>query len=257
VDPLFILSGFIVGMIVGLTGVGGGSLMTPLLVLLFGVHPATAVGTDLLYAAFTKSGGTVAHARQGHVNWKITGLLALGSIPAAALTVLVLAQLPRQSGAMTQTISAVLGVALLLTACAILFGRRLQRYAALHENSPFHRHIDRTTVVVGAILGVLVSISSVGAGALGVAALLFLYPRLAPRQIVGSDVAHAVPLTFVAGFGHWWMGSVDWLLLGTLLIGSLPGIWIGSRLSSKVPEHLLRRLLATMLVLIGGKLIAI
>lgn len=256
-DPLFTVSGFVVGVIVGLTGVGGGSLMTPLLVLLFGVSPATAVGTDLLYAAFTKSGGTVAHARQGHVQWRITGLLALGSIPAAALTVLVLSQLPKQSGAMTHTISAVLGVALLLTACAILFGRRLQHYAALHDNSLLHRHINRTTVAVGAILGVLVSISSVGAGALGVAALLFLYPRLAPKQIVGSDVAHAVPLTFVAGLGHWWMGSVDWLLLGTLLIGSLPGIWIGSRLSSKVPEHVLRRLLATMLVLIGGKLIAV
>ena len=255
-DPLYTVSGFVVGAIVGLTGVGGGSLMTPLLVLLFGVPPATAVGTDLLYAAFTKSGGTVAHARQGHVEWKITGLLALGSIPAAAITILVLSQLPKQSPTMTHTISVALGVALIMTAAAILFGRRLQQYAAAHEGSALHRHRGRTTVIVGVVLGILVSISSVGAGALGVAALFFLYPHLAPKQIVGSDVAHAVPLTFVAGAGYWWMGNVDWTLLGSLLLGSLPGIWIGSQISSKVPEHLLRRLLGSMLVLIGAKLIS-
>ena len=254
-DPLYTLSGFVVGAIVGLTGVGGGSLMTPLLVLLFGVPPATAVGTDLLYAAFTKAGGTVAHARQGHVEWKITGLLALGSIPAAALTILVLSQLPNKTTAMSHTISVALGVALILTAAAILFGRRLQQYGATHANNLLQRHLGRSTVIVGAILGVLVSISSVGAGALGVAALFFLYPHLAPKQIVGSDVAHAVPLTLVAGTGYWLMGSVDWSLLGALLLGSLPGIWIGSQISSKVPEHLLRRLLGSMLVLIGAKLI--
>jgi hypothetical protein len=255
-DPLYTVSGFAVGAIVGLTGVGGGSLMTPLLVLLFGVPPATAVGTDLLYAAFTKAGGTLAHARQGHVEWKITGRLALGSIPAAALTILLLSQLPQRSAAMTHTISVALGVALILTAGAILFGRRLKKYGAAHEQSTFHRHLGRTTVIVGAILGVLVSISSVGAGALGVAALFYLYPHLAPKQIVGSDVAHAVPLTLVAGIGYWWMGNVDWSLLGSLLIGSLPGIWVGSRIASKVPEHLLRRLLGSMLVLIGAKLIS-
>jgi len=255
-DLLYTASGFAVGVIVGLTGVGGGSLMTPLLVLLFGVPPATAVGTDLLYAAFTKAGGTVAHARQGHVEWKITGRLALGSIPAAALTIFVLSHLPKQSPTMTHTISVALGVALILTACAILFGRRLRDYALTHQESPLRRNINRNTIIVGAVLGVLVSVSSVGAGALGVAALFFLYPHLAPKEIVGSDVAHAVPLTFVAGMGHWWLGSIDWSLLGALLIGSLPGIWIGSRISSKVPEHLLRRLLGSMLVLIGAKLIS-
>ena len=145
---------------------------------------------------------------------------------------------------------------LLLTATAIIFGRKLRDYALSHQAAGFRQHIGATTIVVGIVLGVLVSISSVGAGALGVAALYFLYPHLAPKQIVGSDVAHAVPLTLVAGMGHWWMGSVDWSLLGALLLGSLPGIWIGSRISSKVPEHLLRRLLASMLVLIGAKLIA-
>ena len=255
-DYLYTLSGFAVGVIVGLTGVGGGSLMTPLLVLLFGVHPATAVGTDLLYAAMTKAGGTVAHGRKGHVDWAITGRLAAGSIPAAAITIFVLSQLPKGSNTIGSLVSHGLGFALLLTAIAILFGRKLRDYAARHEESEVRqRYLGKITVLVGAILGVLVTISSVGAGALGVAALFFLYPKLSPVRIVGSDVAHAVPLTLVAGLGHWLLGSVDWALLGALLLGSLPGIWIGSHLSAKVPEHILRRFLASMLVLIGSKLV--
>ena len=255
-DYLYTLSGFAVGAIVGLTGVGGGSLMTPLLVLVFGIHPATAVGTDLLYAALTKAGGTVAHGGKGNIDWTITGRLALGSIPAAALTIWVLAQLPKDNGTIGAIISNGLGFALLLTAIAILFGRKLRAYAARHEESPLRRrHLPVITVAVGAILGVLVTISSVGAGALGVAALFFLYPSLSPVRIVGSDVAHAVPLTLVAGLGHWLLGGVDWALLGALLLGSLPGIWLGSHVSAKVPEHILRRLLASMLVLIGGKLV--
>ena len=255
-DYLYTLSGFAVGAVVGLTGVGGGSLMTPLLGLVFGIHPATAVGTDLLYAALTKAGGTVAHGRKGHIDWAITGRLALGSIPAAALTIWVLAQLPKGSNTIGAIISNGLGFALMLTAIAILFGRKLRAYAAAHEESPLRqRHLPVITVTVGAILGVLVTISSVGAGALGVAALFFLYPSLSPVRIVGSDVAHAVPLTLVAGLGHWLLGGVDWALLGALLLGSLPGIWLGSHVSAKVPEHILRRLLASMLVLIGGKLV--
>ena len=255
-DPLYTLSGFAVGASVGLTGVGGGSLMTPLLVLVFGIHPATAVGTDLLYAALTKTGGTVAHGKKGHIDWVITGRLALGSIPAAAITLYVLSQLPKGNNAIGAVISNGLGFALLLTAIAILFGRKLREYAATHDDSPLRqRHIGKITVTVGAILGVLVTISSVGAGALGVAVLFFLYPKLSPIRIVGSDVAHAVPLTFVAGLGHWAMGGVDWALLGSLLLGSLPGIWLGTHVSAKVPEHILRRLLASMLIIIGGKLI--
>lgn len=256
-DWLYPLSGFAVGVIVGLTGVGGGSLMTPLLVLLFNVHPATAVGTDLLYAAVTKAGGTVVHGRKGHVQWKITGLLAMGSIPAAAITILILSQMEHRSPEATKIISTGLGFALLLTAVALAFGRRLRDYAEHHDQTHWRAaHLGKMTILVGAILGVLVSISSVGAGALGVAALFFLYPKLSPVRIVGSDVAHAVPLTLVAGMGHWWLGSVDWVLLGSLLIGSLPGIWVGSHLSAKVPERILRNMLAVMLILIGGKLIA-
>jgi uncharacterized protein len=254
-DFLYTLSGFAVGAIVGLTGVGGGSLMTPLLVLLFGVHPATAVGTDLLYAAITKSGGTVVHSKKGHIDWQIVRRLASGSIPAAAITIFILSQLPKRSPEMIHLISVSLGVALLLTACAIVFRKRILSYALQHEDSFVQRHLGPVTVAVGAVLGVLVSISSVGAGALGVAALFFLYPHMPAVRIVGSDVVHAVPLTLVAGIGHWWLGSVDWSLLGSLLLGSLPGIWVGSHISAKVPDKILRPILASMLVLIGAKLI--
>jgi uncharacterized membrane protein YfcA len=255
-DLLTTLSGFVVGAIVGLTGVGGGSLMTPLLVLLFGVPPATAVGTDLLYAAVTKAGGTVVHARKGHVQWRITRLLAAGSIPAAALTLWALSLLPRQSPAVTHVISTSLGIALLLTALSIIFRSKIQQHARAHAESGEAKHLAPVTIAVGALLGVFVSISSVGAGALGVAVLSYLYPRLPALRVIGSDVAHAVPLTLVAGIGHWLIGSVDWSLLGSLLLGSLPGIWVGSHASAKVPERFLRPILASMLVLVGGKLIA-
>jgi hypothetical protein len=257
-DWLYTLSGFVVGAIVGLTGVGGGSLMTPLLVLCFGVHPATAVGTDLLYAAITKAGGTSVHARKGHVDWRITGLLAAGSIPASLLTIWALSGLPKQSAEVTHIISLSLGIALLLTACAIVFRQKLQRYALAHaEDAARTRLRAPSTVAIGVLLGILVTVSSVGAGALGVAALFFLYPKLPALRIVGSDLAHAVPLTLIAGLGHWAIGSVDWSLLASLLLGSLPGIWLGSHASARVPERFLRPLLASMLVLIGGKLIAL
>ena len=250
-----VFSGFAVGTIVGITGVGGGALMTPLLVLLFGVAPATAVGTDLLYAAITKTGGTVVHARRGHVDWRIVGRLAAGSLPTAILTLLVVAKLiPGGLGAAHKTITFALGVALLLTALALLFRRRLLAWS--QARAPV-RAGDRVwpTVFVGAVLGGLVALTSVGAGALGVSALFFLYPGLAAIRIIGADLAHAVPLTLVAGIGHWWFGNIDWLLLVTLLTGSLPGVWLGSHLSHRIPEPVLRPALAGMLVLVGGKLI--
>jgi uncharacterized membrane protein YfcA len=253
-----VISGFAVGAIVGITGVGGGSLMTPLLVLLFGIAPATAVGTDLLYAAITKSGGTFVHARKGNVDWRITGLLAIGSLPAAAATLFLVSRFaPGGLGGATKIITFSLGIALLLTALALVFRRRLLAWAQSHDVDalPAHRRA-RLTVATGAILGTLVALSSVGAGALGVTALFFLYPRLAAHRIVGSDLAHAVPLTLVAGLGHWWLGSIDWTLLGTLLVGSLPGIYLGSHLAHRIPERVLRPTLAGMLVLVGAKLIA-
>lgn len=257
-DLAQVISGFAVGAIVGVTGVGGGSLMTPLLVLLFGVAPATAVGTDLLYAAITKSGGTVVHARRGHVDWRIVGLLAAGSLPSAAITLFLVSRFaPGGLGGAAGVIKFSLGVALLLTALALIFRRRIQSWAQSHEVetlAPYRR--ARLTVVTGAVLGALVSLSSVGAGAVGVTALFFLYPRLTAIRIVGADLAHAVPLTLVAGLGHWWLGSIDWTLLGTLLVGSLPGIWLGSHFAHRIPERILRPTLAGMLVLVGAKLIA-
>ena len=254
----YTIAGFSVGAIVGLTGVGGGSLMTPLLVLLFGINPSVAVGTDLLYAAITKAGGTLAHGLNGTVDWAVTRRLALGSIPASTVTLLLVGHFaPGGIGGATGLIKFSLGIALLLTAVAIVFRRQIQNFALAHSSGHEDpRRIALLTTLTGAVLGVLVSISSVGAGALGVSALFFLYPRLPTLRIIGSDIAHAVPLTLVAGIGHWFLGSVDWSLLGSLLIGSLPGIWLGSHVSTRVPDRVLRPILAGMLVLVGGKLIA-
>jgi uncharacterized membrane protein YfcA len=254
IDPLYVASGFSVGLLVGMTGVGGGSLMTPLLILLFGVHPATAVGTDLLYAAATKAGGGLIHGWARSIHWPAVIRLASGSIPASILTLLVLWKLDLNAESARSLVNSVLCFALLLTAGSLIFRKavletlrwRLERYDAAT--------IGRATVVVGVGLGVLVSISSVGAGAVGVTALLLLYPQLPMSRIVGSDIAHAVPLTLIAGIGHWAMGSIDWQLMGVLLIGSLPGIVIGSYCAARVPETALRLLLAATLILVAGKL---
>lgn len=258
-DFLYPVAGFAVGAIVGLTGVGGGSLMTPLLMLLFGVSPSVAVGTDLLYAAVTKSGGTIAHSLKGTVDWRISGALALGSIPAAAATLLFVHHFfPGGIGGASKLISFALGIALVLTAVSLVFRQKIQAFGARFAPAQANpRRTFRLTVATGVVLGVLVSISSVGAGALGVTALFFLYPHLPAHRIVGSDIAHAVPLTLVAGVGHWFLGSIDWLLLGSLLIGSLPGIWVGSQISARVPERVLRPILAGVLVLVGTRLIAV
>jgi uncharacterized membrane protein YfcA len=210
----------------------------------------------LLYAAITKSGGSWVHHRHDNIDWTITGRLALGSVPAAGLTVLLLAQLGAQGHGAAGLISVVLGVTLLLTAASLIFRQRLLDHVKRRPASAdFQKRAPALTILVGAILGVLVTISSVGAGALGVTALTFLYPQLATRRIVGSDIAHAVPLTLVAGLGHWWLGTVDVVLLVSLLIGSLPGIALGAHFAAKVPERALRGLLASVLLLVGGKLI--
>lgn len=256
-DVYYTLSGFVVGVVVGMTGVGGGALMTPLLVLGFGVAPVTAVATDLLFAALTKTGGAWAHARRGGVAWNIVGWLAAGSVPAAAVTLLIVHLLVPDPQRLTEIVSFALGFALILTASALIFRERLHAWAArpaAQGNYPAPSSQART-IAVGAALGVLVTVSSVGAGALGVTALLFLYPGLAAVRIVGTDIAHAVPLALVAGLGHAAAGAVDWALLGSLLVGSLPGIWLGSSFGHVFPERLLRNMLAAMLVLIGGKLV--
>ena len=246
------LSGFVVGVIVGLTGVGGGSLMTPILVLFFGIHPVTAVGTDLLHAAITKSGGTYVHAKKNRVEWRITALLAAGSLPSAVITLLGLHAFTGGLGS-SEIITTTLGVALIFTGFALLLRTRMKRLSVAYGvERPRHPGF---TIATGVVLGILVSLSSVGAGALGITALIFLYPRLAAQRIVASDLAHAVPLTLVAGLGHWLFGDVDWQLLLSLLVGSLPGIYLGSHLVGHIPERFLRALLIAMLLLIGGRLL--
>jgi uncharacterized protein len=257
-DWMYTLSGFLVGMIVGVTGVGGGSLMTPLLVLLFGISPATAVGTDLLYASLTKTLGGWVHSRRGTVDWKIVGLLSLGSLPAAVVTIALLKYLALDTKTLSGLVTGVLSVALILTAAALLLKARIRKLAQRRDGTVFelhHRHLPAATIITGALLGIMVTISSVGAGALGMVVLLFLYPRHAPVKLVGTDIAHAVPLTAVAGMGHLALGTVDLVLLGSLLLGSLPGIYIGSHLSARVPETVLRPVLATMLLFIGFRMV--
>ena len=247
--------GLLVGVVVGLTGVGGGSLMTPLLVLMFHVQPTKAVGTDLLYAAITKSVGTVVHNASSTVDWRIVRRLAYGSVPATAATLLGLYYYGPESKRVADTITFSLGIALLLTAVCILFRSWIIDTLARRLGEPSDRTASVLTTVSGVVLGVLVSISSVGAGALGVTVLLLLYPRIKLASIVGSDIAHAVPLTLIAGLGHWQMGDVNTVLLGQLLMGSIPGILIGSYLSPRMPEGGLRSVLASVLFLVGGKLV--
>jgi uncharacterized membrane protein YfcA len=256
IDPLYSLSGFAVGALVGMTGVGGGSLMTPLLILLFGIHPATAVGTDLLYASATKAVGTaVHHGVSRTVDWQLVTRLAMGSVPTTALSLLLLSQLGTQSHAATTLITSVLSIALFATAVVLMFRKRIiARYSGyLTGMDPSKTFL--MTVAVGAILGVLVSISSVGAGAIGVTALILLYPQLPMARIVGSDIAHAVPLTLIAGMGHWILGLTDLSLLSSLLVGSIPGIILGSYAAPRMPDTALRYVLAGTLVVVGGRLV--
>lgn len=255
VDFLYTLSGFFIGALVGMTGVGGGSLMTPILILLFGVPAATAVGTDLIYAAVTKAGGAVVHGIVGTIEWPVVARLAAGSITTTVLTLFFLSRFDLASGPIQRLLSFALGVALLATAIALIFRPRLASWygARVGELSP--PATGALTVLTGAVLGVLVSLTSVGAGALGVTALVLLYPRLPTPRIVGSDIAHAVPLTLIAGTGHWLLASVDTGILGALLIGSLPGILVGSQLATRFPDPALRFALATALVIGGGKLV--
>ena len=253
-DPIAILSGFGVGAIVGMTGVGGGSLMTPLLLTVFKLNPAVAIGTDLWFAAITKTSGAVAHQRHGHVDYRITGLLLAGSIP-ASLATLALMHFTGITKGWASTLTFALGIALLLTAVTVAFkvvwhnvGLKLERWIPESRRPTF-------TVLSGLLLGVLVTLSSIGAGAVGATLILLLYPRLDARRLVGTDIAHAVPLTLVAGIGHATMGHVNWGLLAALLVGSLPGIWLGAQLTKRMPDGLVRALLCISLVTAGLKVI--
>ena len=254
VRPLYVVSGACVGVLVGLTGVGGGSLMTPLLILLFGFHPAAAVGTDLLYASGTKAVGTGVHAANRTVDWRLVGRMALGSVPATVLTVMAIRVFHLNGATASRPLSIMLAVVLAVTAVFLLLRERLT--AAAQARSP-EMPVTLTvglTVLLGAVLGVLITLTSVGAGAMGVTLLAFLYPRMPVARIVGSDIVHAVPLTLIAGLAHWWMGSVDLRLLVSLLMGSVPGIIVGSLLTPRMPDRVLRPLLAAVLALVAAKL---
>ena len=254
-QPAFAASGLCVGILVGLTGVGGGSLMTPLLVLLFGLDARTAVGTDLLYASLTKAAGSAVHGSAGTVDWRITGRLAAGSVPTSLLTVGVLYLVGPTSRPLSAVISGVLGVALIVTAACVFARPLLLRFLTAVVPTAIFAHRTGATIAVGALLGVLVSISSVGAGAIGMTALIFLYADAPVVRLVGSDIAHAVPLTLVAGLGHLLLGSVDGPVLLSLLIGSVPGIVLGSKFASRVPEAVLRPALAATLLAVGIRML--
>ena len=262
IDLGYVIAGFVVGAIVGLTGVGGGSLMTPLLIFFFGVKPYMAIGTDLLFAAFTKMGGTLSFARQRIVPWRVVGLLSLGSLPASLATIAVLRWVGPADAQVQSVMTSTLGVALLLTAAATLYkavrGKQLPRkLSAVDEaraTTPRHWGLP---LLFGALIGTLVTLTSVGAGAIGVSVLLILYPLLPLPRIVAADIAYAVPLTLVAGLGHASLGSVDWPLLAKLLAGSLPGIWLGSRLTHHTPDRVIRSLLSVLLAWAGTKLVLI
>ncbi len=254
IDPLYSFAGFAIGLLVGMTGIGGGSLMTPLLILFFGIHPATAVGTDLLYAAATKTCGTVVHGLARSIDWRTVRRLAAGSLPATIATLTVRSSMNLESRAARSVITLVLCVALLITAGSLIFRTAIVQFHRSRFRPLDEQRTALVTVLVGAVLGVLVTISSVGAGAVGVVALIILYPDLRMARIVASDIAHAVPLTLIAGAGHWLIGTVDWHIVGSLLAGSLPGIVLGSCLAVRVPETALRLLLAATLVVVAGKL---
>ncbi|WP_231560028.1 sulfite exporter TauE/SafE family protein [Flavobacterium gilvum] len=253
-----VVAGLVVGFVVGMTGVGGGSLMTPIL-LWFGIPPTTAVGTDLLYAAVTKTGGIFVHNKKKNINWTITGWLSLGSVPAALLTLWILHSLDADTTALNNMIKYSLGWALVFTSVAILFKKKIMVFSQKHAGDKFHSESKTQnvlTIAIGVLLGATVTLTSIGAGALGTVTLFFLYPILPTPKLVGTEIAHAIPLTLVAGLGHASMGNLDLALLGQLLMGSLPGIYVGSMLSGKMPDLMLRNAIAIMLFFVGFKLIS-
>lgn len=252
----YIGSGFAVGMLVGMTGVGGGSLMTPLLTLLFGVSPSVAVGTDLAFASITKSAGTFTHRLRGTVHWDIVKLLCIGALPAALVATLGLKHFGTLSAEIGQVIRYSIAGSVLLTVVALLFKSKMLAWInAKPERQLQGKPLAIATVVAGAILGILVTISSIGAGAIGATLLVMMYPRLSAAEVAGTDIAYAVPLTAIAAAGHWWLGSINWELLLSLLIGSVPGITLGSWIARSVPERFLRGLLAMTLTGVAAKLI--
>lgn len=256
----FILAGVLVGFCVGITGVGGGSLMTPILISLFRIEPHIAIGTDLLYAAISKFCGSLVHAKKLNIVWPIVLWLALGSIPASFITHWVLDNYLSNSTHYKTVLTMVLGFMLTLTGLSIMFRAQIERFfdkirvekkGNLSEQAFNIEGKKLYVIIMGVVLGVFVTLSSVGAGAFGIMALILMFPNLPMIRIIGSDVVHAVLLTSVAGFAHMTSGNVDFHLLGWLLVGSIPAIIVGTLISSRMPEKLIRKILGITLFTLG------
>lgn len=254
----FIFAGMLVGFCVGITGVGGGSLMTPMLISLFKIEPHIAIGTDLIYASISKFCGSLVHAKKLNVVWPLVLWLAVGSLPASFATHWVLEHYLSQSSEYKKVLTTVLGFMLTLTGVSIIFRAQIEkffnRFRAQNNNEEELSFTPKRVtyiIIMGIVLGVFVTLSSVGAGAFGVMALILLFPNLPMIRIIGSDVAHAVLLTFVAGMAHMSSGNVDFHLLAYLLIGSIPAIIVGTLISSKMPERMIRKILGITLFLLG------
>lgn len=254
------LAGLVVGVAVGATGVGGGSLMTPILIMVYGISPSLAVGTDLLYASISKSFGVLLHRQNGSVDWKIVGWQALGSVPGVLVTLAVLGGVADHA-ALDRTIKLTLSIAIVLTALFTLFQDAIASRLHIGQFADADRDLSLKTqrvltVIAGVLIGVVVTISSVGAGVIGMMLLLLIYPKHAPIRIVGSDLAHAVLITAIAGLGHARMGTVNYPLLGWLLLGALPGIWLGSRIGFRLPPKTLKQTIAGLLIVVGTMTLA-
>lgn len=258
-DFALVAAGAGTGLLVGMTGVGGGAVMTPLLLLVFGVAPVAAIGTDLWFAAITKLAATRLHHAKGLIDWQVVRRLWAGSLPASALTLVWMALTPIGKET-ADFLKLAIAIAVLVTAIAMLFQNKLHeigRGFRIGDSEHFKAMQGPLTVAAGALLGVLVTLTSIGAGALGVVFLTYLYPlRLTPSRLVATDIVHAIPLAMFAGAGHLWMGNVHFTLLANLLVGSIPGVLVGAWLATRLPQGLLRYALAAILMATGGKLLS-
>jgi uncharacterized protein len=253
------LAGLVVGLAVGATGVGGGSLMTPILILFYGINPAIAVGTDLLYASISKAFAVTLHGENGSVDWHIVGWLSVGSVPAALLTVAYIHSVGT-GPQLDHLIKLTLSCAIIVTATGTLLRNQLLSFAK-HERFQWVRDVHARgqrgmTIASGVAIGSIVTISSVGAGVIGMMLLLLIYPKHQAIKLVGSDLAHAVLITAIAGAGHATLGTINYALLGSLLIGAIPGIYLGTRVGFRLPDHLLRPAIAGLLLFVGAGMLS-
>lgn len=257
IDTAYALAGALTGFVVGLTGVGGGALMTPILLIFFSVSPTTAIATDLWFAAITKLVGARVHHTNGNVDWQVTKRLWLGSLP-MALLIVVIVSLGAQV-AKVDWLTKAIGIVVLITAIGLLVAPKLVAYARgrrIGQPERFKAAQPALTVMSGGLLGLCVALTSVGAGALGSVMLLYLYPlRMTPHRLVATDIVHAIPLAVVAGLGYLFAGMVDWWMLASLLVGSIPTVLLGSLLAGKIPGRAIQLALALVLMAAGVKVL--